>query len=147
MSYFYLTAAVFASAASSVFGKIYNKRHAEEKGATGIYNLLLLASFFLLWWIAYAFDYTFDKGVIGYSLLFAIGFCLYNFALIQALKYGPASLTTLFTSMSLILTTVWGFFFWSEQPDTLILIGLAFVILAIYFCLYSGKTDKKEFSW
>lgn len=147
MEYCYLILAVFMSAASSVLGKMYDKRQGDAKGGIWFYNLLLGIGFFLLWGIAYVFDFSFSVGVLLCSMLFAVGFCVYNWGLVQALKYGTTSLTTLFTSMSLLLTTFWGFIFWGAKPNLIVVIGLIMVVSAIYFCLYTDKKEPQSFSW
>ena len=113
MPYFYLTITVFMSASSSVLGTYFNKCNESKKDAVAFYNFLQLASVFLLWTVLYALDFSFDVAVLPYSVLFATCFVVCNFGIINALKYGSATLTSLFVGLSLIVTTVWGFIFWA----------------------------------
>ena len=147
MPYFYLTTSVFMSASSSVFGKIFNKKNDTKKDSTIFYNFLLMISVFIGWGILYLIDFSFDANVLWYSVLFAVCYTACNLGSINALKYGSAMLTSLFLSLSLLLTTIWGFLFWNSEITPLVIIGLILVVCAIALCLYTREKDEKSFSW
>ena len=70
-----------------------------------------------------------------------------NVGRINALKHGPAALTSLLISLSLIVTTVWGFFFWNAEVTPIVIIGLILVIVSMVLCLYSkGEKSEKHIS-
>ena len=52
-----------------------------------------------------------------------------------------------FISLSLILTTIWGFLFWSSEVTVSVIIGLIFVVCAIVLCLYTKENEDKAVSW
>jgi uncharacterized membrane protein len=135
------------SASSSVFGKIFNKKNDEKRDSTIFYNFLLMISVFIGWGILYIIDFSFDANVLWYSILFAICYTACNLGIINALKYGPAMLTSLFISLSLILTTLWGFVFWDAKVTLPVIIGLLLVACAIVLCLYTKGKDDKSVSW
>jgi drug/metabolite transporter (DMT)-like permease len=56
-------------------------------------------------------------------------------------------LTSLFISLSLILTTIWGFIFWDAKLTAFVIVGLLLVVCAIVLCLYTKEKDEKSFSW
>ena len=56
-------------------------------------------------------------------------------------------LTSLFISLSLILTTLWGFVFWDVKVTLPVIIGLLLVACAIVLCLYTKGKDDKSVSW
>ena len=147
MPYIYLVLSVFMSASSSVFGKLFNRKNDNAKDSTIFYNFLLTISVFAGWGILYATDFSFEKNVIWYSILFAVCYTVCNLGSINALKYGPTTLTSLLISLSLIVTTIWGFIFWDAKVTIPVLIGLVLVACAITLCLYSKEKDKKAFSW
>ena len=147
MPYFYLVSSVFMSASSSIFGKIFNKKNDEKRVSTIFYNFLLMISVFIGWGILYIIDFSFDANVLWYSILFAICYTACNLGIINALKYGPAMLTSLFISLSLILTTLWGFVFWDAKVTLPVIIGLLLVACAIVLCLYTKGKDDKSVSW
>lgn len=146
MPYIYLITSVFMSASSSVFGKIFNKRNGEKKDASIFYNFLLMISVFIGWGILYIIDFSFDVNVLWYSALFAVFYTACNLGIINALKYGPAMLTSLFIGLSLLLTTIWGFLFWNAKITIPVVIGLILVICAIVLCLYTKEKDEKNIS-
>ena len=146
MPYAYLTLSVFAYASYSLFGKAFNLKCEGKKDVSALYNFILLSCVSLFWGIIFAFDRSFDPGVLIYSLLFAACFSICNVALINALKYGPVTLTSLFTGLSLVMTAIWGFFFWGAKVSVVSVVGLICVAVSIYLCLKRGK-DEKSFSF
>ena len=147
MPYIYLILSVFMSASSSVFGKLFNKQSETKKDSTIFYNFFLLSSVCLGWGILYAFDFSFNANVLWYSVLFAICFTVCNVGVINALKYGPATLTALLVGLSLLVTTLWGFIFWDAKITIPVVIGLVLVCCAIALCLYTKGKDEKTISF
>ena len=143
MPYLYLIVSIFLSSSSNVLGKLFNRKNTQKKSAGVIYTFTLLLSVCLGWGIRFALDRTFDPTVLWYSLLFAICYTTVQFGVINALRHGPAVLTSLFTSLSMILTTIWGFFFWDSPLTLTVGIGLCLVVVSIVLCLYTkGSKDK-----
>jgi drug/metabolite transporter (DMT)-like permease len=135
------------SASSSVFGKLYNQKEKDATDAGALYNFLQLSTVFLGWGVLFLINFSFEPTVLLYSLLFALSYTVCNIGIIYALKYGPAVLTSLFVGLALIVTTVWGFFFWDATPNLLVIIGLILVVIAIYLCLGVDKKEERTFSW
>ena len=133
-------------ASSSVFGKFFGRKNANIKDSSRLYNCLQLASVFTLWCILYIFNFSFDARVLPYCLLFAVCFTVCNIGIINSLRHGPMTLTSLFSSLSLILTTVWGFAFWDDEVTVVVAVGLVLVVTSIYLCLYTGKKEEKKIS-
>lgn len=131
------------SASSSVFGKYYNRKNNEHKNPIPLYNFILLLSVFIGWSVLFAFKFSFNVAVLPYSLLFAFSYTVCNLGIILALKYGPASLTSLFVGLSLLPTTIWGFIFWDAKINNIVILGLILVSVSIVLCLSGGKEDKK----
>ena len=147
MPYIYLITSVFMSASSSVLGKIFIKKNDTKKDATIFYNFLLIISVFIGWGILYIIDFSFNANVLWYSVLFAVCYLAGYIGMINALKYGPAMLTSLFMGLSLLLTTLWGFLFWDEKITFPVVIGLILVVCAIVLCLCTREKDEKSFTW
>ena len=146
MPYLYLTLAVFMSASSSIFGTYYNRSESGRLGGAFLYNLIMICSVFLAWAILFCFNFSFELKVLPYSLAFAIFFVLSLFGMISALNYGPTTLTSLFSSLSLLLATVWGLFFWDTKITIIVIVGLVLVAIAIVLCLFNGKKEQKKLS-
>lgn len=148
MPYIYLILSVFLSASFSVFGKLFNKMSDGLKATGAFYNFFILLSVFAGWGAMYATSFSFDIGVLVYSLGFAAFYTVCIIGNINALKHGSAPLTSLFISMSLIVTTIWGFLFWGAAVTVLVITGLILVAISIYFCLCAGnKRDETRISW
>ena len=146
MPYLYLTVSVFMCASTSIFGKGYNRRCDGFRGASAFYNLLQMIAVLASWGVIFATSPSFEPAVLPYSLGFAACYTVCNIAVIYALKHGPASLTSLFVSLALILTSIWGLIFWDAKATPAVIIGLILVVAAIYLCLYSGKKEEKAVS-
>lgn len=147
MPYIYLVVSVFMNASSSIFGKFFSKKNEDKIDSNAFYNFLQLSSVCFLWAILYILDFSFEITVLWYAVLFAAFYTACNIGIIYALKYGPATLTSLFTGLSLIVTTIWGFIFWDAEFKITVAIGLVLVICSIILCLYSKKKAEKPFSW
>ena len=127
--------------------QLFNRRNDGKKDSSAFYNFFMLVSVCFGWGIMYAFHFSFELSVIPYSVLFATSYTVCNMGIINALKYGPTALTSLFVGLSLILTTIWGFIFWNAKITVPVIIGLVFVVIAIYLCLYTDKKEEKTVSW
>ena len=150
MQYFYLISSVFLVASTNIIGTFFNRRNESKKDITPLYNFLLLCAVFSWWTILFLTDRTLDLAVIPYAVGFAVCYTLCNIGLINALKTGSVMLTSLFCQLSLILVSVWGFFFWSEEFTWVTGLGLALTAIALYLCLYTGKSEKGSklsFKW
>ena len=146
MPYLYLILAVFMNASSSIFGKQFHRSSRGTRDHTPLYNVLLLSAVFLGWSVLYATSPAFDLAVLPYSLLFALCYTAGSIGLVCALKHGPAALTTLLVSLSLILTACWGFLFWDDTPTVTTAIGLATVVISLCLCLKNNPQEKTSFS-
>ena len=124
MPYLYLLITVLASTAVNVLGKIFHKKNTSGHDGTNLYTLVLLISALVCWATAFAIDFSFDSSVLLYSLLFALFFIAGHVGIVAAMQCGPTTLTSLFIGLSLLLPTVWGFFFWNAPITALVIIGL-----------------------
>ena len=147
MGYLYLVLAVLTISTSSIFGTFYNRKNEGKRSPTELYLLLQSASVFLFWALLYLIDFSFDVKVLPYAILFAIGFTVCNVGIIRALLTGPTSLTTLFVALSLIITTIYGFFAWHNLFTLLVAIGLVLVVISIFLCLFTGQKEEKKISF
>ena len=131
MPYLYLIFCVLANASSSIFGKLFNRKTEALCDTATFYNFLMILSVFLGWGVLYAADFSFDVGVLPYSALFALCYTITLLGIIKALKHGSAALTSLLLGLSLLVTTVWGFFFWEADVTAPVIIGLVLVGISI----------------
>ena len=143
MPYVYLASSVMFVAATNVIGSFYNRKNAQRRGVAPLYNLVLLATVFAFWTLLFLTDRSRQVGVLPYALLFALCYTLAMVGTINALRTGSVMLTSLFGQLSLIGTSVWGFFFWNEPFSYLKGTGLALTAVALWLCLYGGRSESR----
>lgn len=147
MPYIILIGAVLSGASASVLGGAYNRVTVDKKDASALYSLIATCCAFIFWLIMFLFDFTFDLRVLWYSLIFGACYAVVNICFIWALKTGPVVLSSLFSQLSLVGVTVWGFIFWGSKLSLLVIIGLLLVVLSTWLCLYDKKdNDDKKFN-
>ncbi len=148
MVYFYLVAATSCIAMTSIFGAYYNRKN-EKENASALYSFVQICSVFIGWLILYLIDFSFEIKVLPYALAFGAGYTLAMVGMIKALDNGSVALTSLIMQLSLIGTTIWGFFFWDTKVTLLVVVGLILVVAALVLCLYDGneKAGKSNKRW
>ena len=140
MDYLFLAGSVACASTSSIFGGYFNRACEGKKDSSSYYNLFQLLTVFLGWTLLFALNADFNIAVLPYAIGFGIAYCVSTFGIINALRTGPVLITTLIQQFSLIAVTVWGFFFWNASITPIVVIGLILVMIAIFLCLYKGKS-------
>ncbi len=134
---------VIGSAAVSVFGGYYNRRH-DKSGDSALYNLLQIVTALLLWSVFFLLEPAFDTSVLIYSLLFGICYAVSMIGIINALRNGSVALTSLILQFSILAATVWGFFFWDTPITVTAVCGLVLVAISLCLCFAKKKGEKAE---
>ena len=138
-----ITATVFLSA-SGICASFYNRKNADKKDTAAIYNLIQLATVFLFWLVKFLTNPEIELAVLPYSILFTIGYTTAISASVSAYREGSLVLSSLIMQLSMITTSIWGFFFWNSPVTPTIIIGLFLVVLTLWLCLYQGKVKGGE---
>ncbi len=145
LPYVYLICCVFFAASLSLFASAYNKKNESRKhDCTPLYNLIYVLCVVIAWAVIWATDFSFDIKVMPYSILFAIGYAAAIMGLIISMKNGPMALTSLIFQLSIVATSVWGFFFWDSPVTLPVILGLVLVFLSLFFCLYTKKKEGEK---
>ena len=139
MPYLILTAATLFMSCNGIGATFYNKRNESFKDTAKIYNLLILGAVFLCWLIKFLTNLQFEPEVIVYSLIFTAGYTTAMLSSVCAYREGPMTLSSLIMQLSMISTTIWGFFFWGSEVTVPVIVGLILVVFALVLCLYTGK--------
>lgn len=142
MQYLYLFSSIFCLASANIIGTLFNRKNEGRPGASPIYNFYQIVAIFLCWLILFLTDRTFDLSVLPYAILFALCYTACNICTINALKTGSVMLTSLFGQLSLILVSIWGFFFWNAKFTWTVGVGLVLTAIALWLCLYTGKSGE-----
>lgn len=138
-----VTATVFLSF-SGIGASFYNRKNAGRKDTAAMYNLIQLMAVFLFWFVKFLTNPEVDLAVLPYSLLFTLGYTAAISASVSAYREGSLVLSSLIMQLSMITTSIWGFFFWNSTVTPMIIIGLILVVLTLWLCLYQGKAKVGE---
>ncbi len=142
MDYIILSVAVlFSSLGSTVLPGFYTRKNKDLRGQSELYNLCRHLGILIFWGIYYALHFSFEPRVLPYCLLIAIGYVT-CFWVLDAMACGPLSLTSLFVSLSLVISSLYGFFFWDSKVTPLSIAGLCLVVLSLWLALHKGKEQK-----
>lgn len=142
MDIFLLASAVlFSALGSTILPGFYTRRNLGLRGQSDLYNLCRHFGILVFWGIYYAFHFSFEPAVLPYCLLIAIGY-ITCFWILDAMECGPLSLTSLFVSLSLVVSSVYGFIFWDVKVTVLSALGLCLVVVSLWLVLHKGKAQK-----
>lgn len=144
MDCFFLISCVICSACQSLLCGAFNKKTTQYSGTASLYTLLLIGSAFLSWCVMLAMDGQISASVLPYAVLFALCYTAANWALARALRTGSVAVTSLMMQLSLIGATIWGFLFWNTAFTWPTALGLLLVVLSLWLCLRTGKTEKRR---
>lgn len=133
-------------ASSGILGAFYNRKNVGRPGSASLYNFMQMGASLVCWAVIFAFDRGADVKVLPYSFLFALFYTVCMAGMIHALRTGPVVFTSLILQLSLIGVAVWGLVFWAEPVEFNTVAGLILVAVALWLCLYGGKSEKKAFS-
>lgn len=144
LDYILLVGALFANASLSLFNSFFQKKNKDKVGATQLYNLVMISSVVITWAVIWAFEGGFSVKVLPYSLIFGVGYSAAIIGLFNAIQCGPVALSTLILQLSLIATTVWGFFFWDLPVNAIVIIGLILVAVSLFCCIYTKSSESEN---
>lgn len=149
MNYLLIILCAISLALQASIRKSYSDKVSER--GTMLFNgcsCFVAAMFF---WVCGGFKFEYNASLVCWALAFGLFFGLTTFASFKALQIGPLSLTSLVTSYSLLIATLYGIIFKDEAVNILIIIGL--VLLATSLLLIAMKekdeneTKKVSLKW
>lgn len=140
MNYFILTVIVAAMLLQNVAKKQYNK-NTNNKG-TYIFNSITTLSAALFFLCTDKGGLSFETAVIPYVLGFALTFGSATLFSFLAIREGSLSLTSLVTSYSLIIPTLYGLLFLNEGITAFLVLGIILLLISL-FLVNSKKGDVK----
>ncbi|MBQ8415479.1 MAG: hypothetical protein IJX13_01045 [Clostridia bacterium] len=144
MEYLYLLFAMVFSAMLTVCGRVYNNKNAQRPNVSRLYNVIVPAGATLGWLVLYIIDFSFDPGVLIYSVGYGIFYTFFTIGMVGALKVGSTSLTSLVKQVSLVGASVWGFFFW-DVPFTIVSgVGIVCIVVSLCLCLLGTGKEKRS---
>ena len=150
MLYLLLFIAIFSSAMLSIMSKIFSNVNEKSKNISPFYLMIVTFSALVSWGIVCIVSGEFTLRVIGFSLAYGVFYTLAMTGMFNAYKTGSTSLTAFIKQLSLIGVAFWGFVFWDTPLEVNVLVGIALIVLALYFCFKREKgeaTPVVSFKW
>ena len=141
MEYLVLLIIILTQTAGGIFTKLYNIKTGNKSAY--IYGgcvALVAAAFFA----ATSGGLNFKTEFLGYSAGFGTAYATALISTNLAFRYGPMALTSLVTSLSLMIPTLYGIIFLGEPVGIWLILGLIMLILSL--CLINLKKDDKKVS-
>ncbi len=138
MEYLFVPLCIVTMTVQNVFYKQYNLKH-----YCGTFKYTLFSVFFaLLFFVLTTEKISVEPQVLPYSLAFAAAYVSTTVCQLIAIKIGSLAITSLVSSYSLIIPTLYGLIFLKEPLGTFKLVGL--IILAVSLFLVRTQSEKSE---
>lgn len=142
MAYFLMIVCVVMCTIQSPFKKIYQAK--SNKGTFLFVAMITLAAAVFFAGACVFQGFSFEWGALPYSLLFAFALCVCNVTSVLALRYGSLALTSLISSYSLMVPTIYGFLRFGEHVFVSQLIGLVLLVVSLYMTNMVKKQPASE---
>lgn len=141
MDALYLILIILGIAAQNVTRKIYSKSSSVGAYTFSALSALVALSFFA---ISGGSNLHFTWKILPHAIGFAATYSLSIVFTFLSIKEGPLSLTSLVTSYSLLIPTIYGLIAWGESFSLLFAIGLALLIVSIFLIRMEPKAEKNQ---
>ena len=86
----------------------------------------------------------FNLAILPHAIGFAATYSLSIIFTLLSIKEGPLSITTLITSYSLLIPTLYGLIAWNEPFSFLLLSGILLLVVSIFLIRFEGISAKNE---
>jgi len=143
MAYFWMIVCVITCTVQSPFKKIYQNK--TGKG-TFLFTALiqLAAACFFAGACLFGGGFSYEWGVLPFSLLFALATSTCCITSVTSLRYGSLALTSLISSYSLMLPTMYGFIRFKDPIYVTQLVGIALLLVSLYLTNMSKKDGEAQ---
>ena len=144
MVFIYLSIVVIMLVEQSVFNKFYSIK----TGGKGVFVLTVLMSLSAaLIFLLTGGKLNFERGILPYSCGFAISYLVCMVFNLAAIKCGSLALTSLVTSYSLMIPTLYGLVFLHEEAKFELYIGIALLIISILLMNFNSEKHSVSLKW
>lgn len=123
-----------------------------KKYVTGMSDLMIFNSTCcflaaaLLTVAAYIAKDTLNAFTFGYGTAYGLLIAVASISALKAFQTGPLSYTTVITSFAMVFPSVAGVLFWNESIKPIKYIGMALILVSIFFAINLKKKDEKKAS-
>ena len=143
----FILLAIIGIAIQGFFQKKYNCNTRQDKISIYSFNLMLVISAMLFFIPQIGSKFNITAELFIYSLCFAVTyFCAVIFTVL-AVKEGALSLTSLLSSYSLIIPTMYGVLFLNEEFGIMKKVGIAILLISLFFIGNIKKGEKVSKKW
>lgn len=147
MMWIFIVLTVVGISLQSFFQKQYNCNENEIKISIFAFNLMLVISAMLFFIPQIGKEFNINIELFVYSLCFAVTYFCATIFTILAIKEGSLSLTSLFSSYSLIIPTMYGALFLNEEFGGLKIIGIILLLISLFFVGNIKKGERVSKKW
>ena len=125
---------------------VAKKNYSERTGGMGAITFsalsALVAGLFFMFQIK--FPINIDTAIIPYAIIFGLGYGSAILCSVLAIACGSLSLTSLITSYSLIIPTLYGMFFLNEEISSFLIVGLLLLMVSLFLINFVKNTTSGE---
>lgn len=129
MSIFYLISIILGVS----FQQIVRKPYTQKSGGKGVYFFSLLVSLAaMVFFMVSAGGFEWNAGVVPYAVCFALSYAVATVFGVLAVYCGSLSLTSLITSYSLLVPTIYGLVFLHDPIGKGLFPGLVLLVISLF---------------
>ena len=142
MEYLILVLTVIFMTAVQMVRKSYDAKHTD----TGVFvfgGFACLVSC-IFFFVSGGFSFNFNPDVLPYALGFAAAYGSTTIFSYMAIRTGPLSLTSLITSYSLVIPTLYALAFLGESATVFFWVGLVFLLISLFLIGYEKKNKSEN---
>lgn len=141
MGYIILSATILLSVGGSVSNAVYGRK----KDCNAFLFSAVCAFVSALFFICYnRFKFTFDSYTLWISSIFAVAYIVCSIASIYAVRLGSIAITSMFSSFSLLLPTLFGILYWKEPVKLTFCIGILLFCGSVILVNLKGKAQSED---
>lgn len=123
------------------------KAFSVKYNAPFLFSFLSVGIAMLFFLVSAGKNFIFSWDYIPYAIVFALGYGAATVFSFFAIAHGSLGLTSLVTSYSLIIPTIYGILFLGEEPSTMLYIGLALLFTSIFLINFEKGEKKITIKW
>lgn len=115
------------------FQNVARKPFSQRASGKGVYFFCLMTSLAaMIFFVVTSGGFEWNTGLIFYAALFALAYTVANIFGLEAVACGPLSITSLITSYSLMIPTVYGLVFLKDHVGVGLFPGLALLAISLF---------------
>ena len=127
---------------------ITKKMFTQKNGGKGVYFFGLMASFAaMLFFVVISSGFEWNSGLILYAVLFAVSYATTTVFGVAAIACGSLSITSLITSYSLMIPTLYGLIFLKDPISVGLILGIALLLISLFLVNHKEESSPFNMKW